>query len=183
MSFRAPVANSVRWRFVGSEARLSQPVPEIVPPEIHRLMDVPNARQFQPFPFGDLEPPMQFLDSLVRERVQQPLQVVLNSEIEGTFGVTDHEAEVVSPRTFYPNDLPDERLSTFLLEPEGGEIPNRLRDKVLVRQPGPQMQPDLESAVRANPRPGEWKPPSGPTLWALRAARPGCSKNGSAGFH
>ena len=85
---------------------------------------------------------------------------MLDTDIEGTIGVADHEAEVVTPRPLDPHHLPRERLTAFPLEPEGGQVSNRLRDEVLVGQPGLQVQPNLESTMRENRTTREWKSPS-----------------------
>jgi hypothetical protein len=57
---------------------------------------------------------------------------VLDSDIEHAFRMPDHEAEVVSPRTLDPHDLPRERFLALLLEPKSGQVTDRLRDEVLV---------------------------------------------------
>lgn len=76
--------------------------------------------------------------------------------------MTDHEAEVVTARPLYAQHLPRERLAAVLLEPEGGDVADCLGDEVLVGQPGLQMQPYLESAMRVKPTASGRKPSSDP---------------------
>jgi len=85
---------------------------------------------------------------------------VLETEVEHTVGVTDHQAKVVAPGELDPKYLPDQWLSSLFLEPEGGQVPDRLRDKVLVGEAGPQMQSDFDPAMRDGATPTGLKPSS-----------------------
>ena len=110
---------------------------------------MPEPRRLQPFPFGDLESLPKLLNGLVREGIEKPLDVVLDTQVEGPFRMTDHEAEVVASRTLDPHDLPSERLTPLLLEPKGGQVTDSFGDEILLGQSGPKMQPNLKSAMRA----------------------------------
>jgi hypothetical protein len=69
-------------------------------------VNVLNPCRLQAFTFGDLESLPQLVNGLVREGIQEPFQVVFNTDIEDTFGVTDHEAEMVAARTLDAKYLP-----------------------------------------------------------------------------
>jgi hypothetical protein len=94
------------------------------------------------------ELPSQFFDREGRERIEDRFEVALDPEVEYAIGVPDHETEMVTVLVLDPEDLPVEVLAALLLEAEGGEVANRLRDEILVRHSGGQMQPDLDTAVR-----------------------------------
>ncbi len=141
-------------------ACLSYPVPEVVSPEIYFLVEVSEGHRHQPLPLGAFEPPSQIFDSSVRERVQDSLEILSDSDIQDSFRVADQQAEMVTAGAFDTDHLPDERLAAVPLELEGGEVADRHPDEVLVGQPGSQMQPDLQPAMRAEPIAVEKKPSS-----------------------
>ncbi len=159
-----PSSKSVieRARFARHRADLSHPVPEIVAPEVHFFVKVSEGHGLQPFPLSAFEPASQLLDGLVREGVQDSLQVLSDPDIEDALRMTDYEAEVVAVRALHADHLPDERLAAFSLEPEGSQVADRGAHKVLVGQPGLKMQPYLESPMRAKPTASERKPSSDP---------------------
>lgn len=135
-------------------------VPEIVPPKVHRLADMSDSGRLQTFPFGRHESTAEFLDRLVRKSAEESLEVAPQPDIQDAVGMADHEAEVVGARTLDAHHLPGKGFAAFLLEPESGQVADRLRDEVLVGKPRLQVEPYLESSMHGGSIPWGKKPPS-----------------------
>lgn len=96
---------------------------------------------------GRRQPLGELFDGLVRKVVEGLREIGADSHIEESFRVSDDQAVVMLSRaSFHAEHLPLEDFLALLLQFEGGQIPQRLRDKPVVRESGSKVDPYLQAS-------------------------------------
>ena len=110
-------------------------------------MDVAEGNGRESLRSGLVETSAQFLHALVGKVIQCLPERVGEPKVEGTVGVTDHEAEVMALPLRHAEHLPFQRFVPFLLEVESGEVAKGFCHEVLVGEAGGKVKVEFKSAM------------------------------------